>query len=166
MLELKYSNEELSIFEEEPSYKLINWYSTEKFYLPMPYLTYFLSQYNNAANHFLITIGMSNSSVDQDPKISKPVLPNTYGWTLCGTGYGRSVEEAITKYWHSSFTSDGKAAQHPTWRYLSNISGKSLRSKKSILEWWEANLDLESIIELPYWKKSHYLEMDPIDAIY
>lgn len=158
MLQLKFSNDKLEIFEEEPSYKLINWYRKEKLYLAMPYMIYYVGRYS-VKHRYLETVGMSDSPVNEDPKISPPVLPNTYGWRLCGTGYGYTPKHAITRYWHSSFTNDGKAANHPTWRHLSMISGRSLMGKRSILQWWEENLDLESVLELPYWKENHYLEL-------
>lgn len=125
----------------------------------MPYVHYFID--TTSSYSWLRSLGMSNRSLSEDPEISSACLPNLYGFYHCGDGHGATPEDSVNTYWSGTFTRDGQLANNAVWREMARRSGFKMVQKAAILQWWEENLTIQDILDMPWnWNSSkHYKEV-------
>lgn len=133
---------------EPPRRRLINWYTTRTFDIPLPWVWYRFEYYEQFHRSYLWEVYFSKTSLGDNIWASDPFLPNFYDSRPCTTAIDvhHHPIDIINTLWHEGFTQDGRLRWSAEWRYLARQAGVDhLLKRPQILEQLERH-DVESIV--------------------
>lgn len=137
---------------EPPQRRLISWYSTRTFDIPIPWVWYRFEYFSNFKRSYLWEVYFSQKCITDTVYADFPFLPNFYGARPCSsvTTDERITHpiEVINTLWQEGFTMDGRLEYSHVWRYVAREAGVGhLLERPKILEQME-QMNVDSIVRL------------------
>lgn len=115
--------------------------------IPHPYIHYIFEALPNEL-YELVFVLFSNGPLEQGLALCYPPLPNVFEDSVCMPDkHSKSRVELIANFWQTQFNYDNET-ELAAWQILTERSNE--RDVLSLIRWWEKNLSVEDMTNLPW----------------